>query len=89
MDQSITLHIVISNLVNSINPTFSLYSYPHFLPYGMDIDISSIFFYLVSILLKTIFISHSKNVENRDVEKGKRIRPYRTRETLFVMEVEG
>ena len=50
---------------------------------------SSIFFYLVSILLKTIFISHSKNVENRDVEKGERIRPYRTRETLFLMEVEG
>lgn len=35
MDQGITLHIVISNLVNSINPTFSLGGYPHFFPHGL------------------------------------------------------
>lgn len=57
MDQGITLHIVISNLVNSINPTFSLGGYPHFFPHGAR-D-------------KRMGILYSKNMEIEYKNKGR------------------
>ena len=74
MDQGITLHIVISNLVNSINPTFSLGGYPHFFPHGAR-D-------------KRIFISYSKNMEIEYKNKSRFPCPYPLTILLILMEVE-
>ena len=63
MDQGITLHIVISNLVNSINPTFSLGGYPHFSPHGLIRGYLLIVLFYISLIKRTFTAAYSVDMK--------------------------
>lgn len=88
MDQGVTLHIVISNLVNSINPTFSLGGYPHFFPHGLDRSTFSIFFHFRYLLLREYSFRTQKIWESSTKIRAGFPALIRLQYYLFLMEVE-